>query len=74
MSQATAGSQRFVTGFRPGSIDCPRHHGTGAPSWRWASPGIAGGIVELVFGVKAERKSLEDIATPLTAVAVQRAA
>jgi hypothetical protein len=32
------------------------------------------GAVELAFGVSAERKSLEDIATPLTAVAVQRAA
>ncbi|MEV0233799.1 MFS transporter [Nonomuraea sp. NPDC050786] len=28
---------------------------------------IAGGLVELLFGVKAERKSLESIATPLTA-------
>jgi MFS family permease len=28
---------------------------------------IAGGLVEAVLGVKAERKSLEDIATPLTA-------
>jgi MFS family permease len=28
---------------------------------------IAGGIVELFYGVKAERKSLEDIAKPLTA-------
>jgi MFS family permease len=35
---------------------------------------IAGGLIELAFGVSAERKSLEDIATPLTAVAVQRAA
>jgi len=35
---------------------------------------IAGGLVELVFGVNAERRSLEDIAAPLTAVAVQRAA
>jgi hypothetical protein len=35
---------------------------------------IAGGLMELAFGVSAERKSLEDIATPLTAVAVQRAA
>jgi MFS family permease len=35
---------------------------------------IAGGLIELAFGVSAERKSLEDIATPLTAVAVQRVA
>jgi MFS family permease len=28
---------------------------------------IAGGIVEMVLGVKAERRSLEDLATPLTA-------
>jgi hypothetical protein len=35
---------------------------------------IAGGIVEMVFGVSAERRSLEDVAAPLTAVAVQRAA
>jgi hypothetical protein len=28
---------------------------------------IAGGIAELVLGVNAERKSLEDIAQPLTA-------
>jgi hypothetical protein len=28
---------------------------------------IVGGIAELVFGVKAERKSLEAIARPLTA-------
>ena len=26
-----------------------------------------GGLVEIVFGVKAERQSLEDIAVPLTA-------
>ena len=35
---------------------------------------VLGGVVELVFGVKAERKSFEDIAAPLSAVAVQRAA
>jgi hypothetical protein len=35
---------------------------------------ILGGLIEMAFGVNAERKSLEDIATPLTAVAVQRAA
>jgi MFS family permease len=35
---------------------------------------IVGGLSELVFGVNAERKSLEDIAVPLTAVDVQRAA
>ena len=29
---------------------------------------ILGGLVELVFGVKAERKRLEGIAKPLTAV------
>ena len=29
---------------------------------------ILGGIVALIFGVAAERKSLEDIATPLNAV------
>jgi hypothetical protein len=29
---------------------------------------IAGGLVELVLGVNAERRSLEDIAKPLTAV------
>jgi MFS family permease len=28
---------------------------------------IAGGITELILGVKAERRSLEDIARPLTA-------
>jgi MFS family permease len=28
---------------------------------------IAGGVVEIFLGVKAERRSLEDIATPLTA-------
>lgn len=28
---------------------------------------VAGGIVEAIFGVKAEGKSLEDIAKPLTA-------
>ncbi len=28
---------------------------------------IAGGMVELILGVKAERRSLEDIARPLTA-------
>jgi hypothetical protein len=27
---------------------------------------IAGGVVEAIFGVKAERQALEDIATPLT--------
>ena len=27
---------------------------------------IAGGIVEAIFGVKAERQALEHIATPLT--------
>jgi hypothetical protein len=27
---------------------------------------IAGGIVEAIFGVKAERQTLEHIATPLT--------
>jgi MFS family permease len=32
-----------------------------------ASLMIAGGLVEIFFGVKAERQSLEDIATPLTA-------
>jgi hypothetical protein len=35
---------------------------------------IVGGLSELVFGVNAERKSLEDIAVPLTAVDVERAA
>jgi hypothetical protein len=35
---------------------------------------IVGGLSELVLGVNAERKSLEDIAVPLTAVDVQRAA
>jgi hypothetical protein len=29
---------------------------------------ILGGIVELIFGVKAERRRLEGIAKPLTAV------
>ena len=29
---------------------------------------ICGGVVEIVYGVKAERKGLEGIATPLTAV------
>ena len=29
---------------------------------------ILGGIVELVFGVKAERRQLEGIAKPITAV------
>ncbi|MGA9858519.1 MAG: hypothetical protein WBQ18_11700, partial [Solirubrobacteraceae bacterium] len=29
---------------------------------------IAGGVVELVYGVKAERRGLEGIAKPLTAV------
>lgn len=33
---------------------------------------IAGGIIAWYFGVNAERKSLEDIATPLSAVAAQR--
>jgi hypothetical protein len=28
---------------------------------------IVGGVVEAIFGVKAERQSLEDLATPLTA-------
>src|SRR6185437_8576676 len=28
---------------------------------------VVGGIAEIVFGVKAEQRSLEDIATPLTA-------
>jgi hypothetical protein len=28
---------------------------------------IVGGVVEAIFGVKAERRSLEDLATPLTA-------
>jgi zinc transporter ZupT len=28
---------------------------------------IVGGIVELIFGIKAERQTLEDIAKPLTA-------
>jgi MFS family permease len=32
-----------------------------------------GGIAELVFGVKAERRSLEDIATPLTAEQAEQA-
>ena len=27
---------------------------------------IAGGVVEAIFGVNAERQALEDIATPLT--------
>ncbi len=27
---------------------------------------IAGGVVEIVLGVDAERKSLEDVAAPLT--------
>jgi MFS family permease len=39
-----------------------------------ASLMIIGGITELFFGVDAERKSLEDIAPPLTALVVQRAA
>jgi len=26
---------------------------------------IAGGLVEAIFGIKAERQSLDDIATPL---------
>jgi MFS family permease len=34
---------------------------------------IAAGIVELVFGVKAERRGLEDIAAPLTTAATGRA-
>jgi hypothetical protein len=29
---------------------------------------IGGGLVEIVYGVKAERRGLEGIATPLTAV------
>ena len=29
---------------------------------------IIGGIVDLFLGVKAERQSLEDVATPLSAV------
>ena len=29
---------------------------------------IVGGLVEIVYGIKAERKGLEGIATPLTAV------
>jgi hypothetical protein len=29
---------------------------------------IGGGLVEIVYGIKAERKGLEGIATPLTAV------
>ena len=32
---------------------------------------IAGGVVEMVLGVRAERKSLEDLATPLTAAGPQ---
>ena len=32
---------------------------------------IIGGLAELVFGVRAERRSLESIATPLTAVEQQ---
>jgi MFS family permease len=35
---------------------------------------ILGGIGESIIGVNAERRSLEDIAAPLSAVAVQRAA
>jgi hypothetical protein len=35
---------------------------------------IAGGLVELFLGVKAERKGLEAIATPLSAAEVTRAA
>ncbi|MFI7439041.1 MFS transporter [Nonomuraea indica] len=35
---------------------------------------IAGGIVELLLGVKAEQKSLEDIATPLTAASADKVA
>lgn len=35
---------------------------------------IAGGIVELFLGVKAEQKSLEDIATPLTAASADKVA
>ena len=29
---------------------------------------VIGGVVEIVFGVRAENQSLEDLATPLTAV------
>jgi MFS family permease len=35
---------------------------------------VLGGVGELIIGVNAERRSLEDIAAPLSAVAVQRAA
>ena len=35
---------------------------------------ILGGLVELFLGVKAERKGLEEIAAPLTAAGVDRAA
>jgi hypothetical protein len=31
---------------------------------------IVGGLAELIFGVAAERRSLEDIAAPLTALHV----
>jgi hypothetical protein len=34
---------------------------------------IIGGLVELVWGINAEGKSLEDIALPLTAVRVKEA-
>jgi hypothetical protein len=34
---------------------------------------IIGGLVELVWGINAEGKSLEDIALPLTAVGVKEA-
>jgi hypothetical protein len=33
---------------------------------------VAGGIVEIVLGINAERKSLESVARPLTAVSPQR--
>jgi hypothetical protein len=32
---------------------------------------VVGGVVEIVLGVNAEGKSLEDVATPLTAVEPQ---
>jgi hypothetical protein len=31
---------------------------------------IAGGVIEAIFGVKAERQTLENLATPLTAADV----
>jgi hypothetical protein len=33
---------------------------------------MAGGVVELVFGIKADRPSLETVTKPLTAVPAER--